>query len=99
MNCTLGLAGAVLDPYLKFVIDCRVSFSRELSMKKITLVGLAILAVSISPALAKGKAKPKAVATAAATTTTAPTMPVIGQPSAADKALYMKNKRDSGMKK
>jgi hypothetical protein len=66
-------------------------------MKKITIVGLAILAVSISPALAKGKAKPKAAAVAAATTT-APTMPMIGQPTAADKALYMKNKRASGMK-
>ena len=95
MNCTLGLAGAVLDPYLKFVIDCRASFSRELSMKKITLVGLAILAVSISPALAKGKAKPKA---AAAATSTASAMPVVGQVSAADLALYKKNKLDSGVK-
>ena len=32
------------------------------------------------------------------TTTTAMTMPVMGQVSAADKALYKKNKRDSGMK-
>ena len=64
-------------------------------MKKITVIGLAILAVSISPALAKGKAKPKA---AAAATTTAMVMPVVGQVSAADKALYKKNKRDSGMK-
>ena len=95
MNCTLGLAGAVLDPYPKFVIDCRASFSRELSMKKITLVCLAILAVSISPALAKGKAKPKA---AAAATSTASAMPVIAQVSAADLALYKKNKRDSGVK-
>lgn len=65
-------------------------------MKKITVVGLAILAVSISPALAKGKMKPKA---AAAATTTPMAMPMIGQVSAADKALYMKNKRASGMKK
>jgi hypothetical protein len=63
-------------------------------MKKITLVGLAILAVSISPALAKGKAKPKA----AAATSTASAMPVIGQVSAADRALYKKNKHDSGVK-
>ena len=63
-------------------------------MKKITLVGLAILAVSISPALAKGKAKPKA---AAAASTVSP-MPVIGQPSAADLALYKKNKQASGVK-
>ena len=65
-------------------------------MKKIALVGLAILAVSVSPALAKGKAKPKAAAAAATSTATA--MPVIGQVSAADLALYKKNKRDSGMK-
>jgi hypothetical protein len=63
-------------------------------MKKITLVGLAILALSISPALAKGKAKPKA----AAATSTASAMPVIGQVSAADRALYKKNKHDSGVK-
>jgi hypothetical protein len=63
-------------------------------MKKITLVGLAILAVSISPALAKGKAKPKA----AAATSTASAMPVIGQVSVADRALYKKNKHDSGVK-
>ena len=63
-------------------------------MKKITLVGLAILAVSISPALAKGKAKPKA----AAATSTASAMPVIGQVSAADLAMYKKNKLDSGVK-
>ena len=63
-------------------------------MKKI-LVGLAILAVSISPALAKGKAKPKA---AAAATSTASAMPVIAQVSAADLALYKKNKRDSGVR-
>ena len=64
-------------------------------MKKITLVGIAILAVSISPALAKGKAKPKA---AAAATSTASAMPVIGQVSAADRELYKKNKHDSGVK-
>ena len=95
MNCTLRLAAAVLDPYLRFVVDCCASFSRELSMKKIILVGLAILAVSFSPALAKGKAKPKA---AAAATSATSAMPVIGQVSAADKALYKKNKHDSGMK-
>jgi hypothetical protein len=63
-------------------------------MKKITLVGLAILAISISPALAKGKAKPKA----AAATSAPMVMPVIGQVSAADKALYKKSKRESGLK-
>jgi len=65
-------------------------------MKKV-LIGLAILAVSTSGALAAKKhaMKPKA---AAATTATSPG-PVIGQVSAADKALYMKNLHDSGMKK
>jgi hypothetical protein len=72
-------------------------------MKKMILVGLAILAVSTSGALAAKKTtKPKAPATAAATNTNtgggaAPLM--LGQVSAADRALYEKNQRDSGMKK
>jgi hypothetical protein len=66
-------------------------------MKKIILVGLAILAVSTSAALAKKAMKPKAPAAAAATTT-ASAMPLMGQVSAADRALYKKNKHDSGMK-
>jgi hypothetical protein len=86
---------AVLDPYARFVVDCRVSFSRELNMKKIILVGLAIFAVSTSAALAKSHMK-KPKAAAAATTTAGPMM--MGQPSAADHAQYMKNKHDSGMK-
>jgi hypothetical protein len=74
----------------------------ELSMKKIILVGLAIFAVSTSGALAAKKTtKPKAPAAAAATTTNtggaAPLM--LGQVSAADRALYEKNQRESGMKK
>ena len=62
-------------------------------MKKMFVVGFAILAVSTSGALAKGKAKPKEVAAA-------PTMtsPFLSNVSAADKALYKKNKHDSGMK-
>ena len=65
-------------------------------MKKIIVVGLAILAVSVSPALAKKHAaKPKAPP--AATSTGGPG-PMMGQPSAADKAMYMKNKHDSGIK-
>jgi hypothetical protein len=64
-------------------------------MKKIILVGLAILAVSTSAALAKKAMKPKAPAAAASTATAGPLM---GQVSAADRALYMKNKHDSGMK-
>ncbi|MBT1515698.1 hypothetical protein KIP88_35045 [Bradyrhizobium sp. SRL28] len=72
-------------------------------MKKIILVGLAIFAVSTSGALAAKKTmKPKAPAAAAATTTTntggaGPLM--VGQVSAADRELYEKNQRDSGMKK
>ena len=66
-------------------------------MKKIIVVGLAILAVSTSPVLAKKQAaKPKAPAAAAASTPSPG--PMMGQPSAADKAMYMKNKHDSGMK-
>src|ERR1700687_1309213 len=97
MNCTLGLALAVgLDPYPRFVVDCCASFSRELSMKKIILVGLAILAVSTSAALAKSHAKkPKAPAAA---TSTGSAGQLIGQVTAADRALYMKNKHDSGVK-
>src|SRR5262245_39125212 len=77
------------------------SKSREPSMKKIILVGLAILAVSTSGALAKKATKPKAAAAAATTTTNpggaAPLM--MGQVSAADRELYAKSQRESGMKK
>jgi hypothetical protein len=65
-------------------------------MKKIIVVGFAILAVSTSPVLAKKAAKPKAAAPAAAAP--AAPGPMMWQPSAADKAMYMKNKHDSGMK-
>jgi hypothetical protein len=65
-------------------------------MKKIILVGIAILAVSTSAALAKKHAvKPKAPAAATSTSSTGPFM---GQVSDADRALYMKNKHDSGVK-
>jgi ABC-type transport system substrate-binding protein len=75
-------------------------------MKKIILVGLAILAVSTSGALAAKKAtKPKAPAAAATTTTTTTTNPggaapfMLGQVSASDRELYEKSQRESGMKK
>jgi len=73
----------------------------ELSMKKITLVGLAIFAVSTSGALAAKKtAKPKAPAAAATTTNTGGAAPLMmGQVSAADRELYAKSQRESGMKK
>lgn len=68
-------------------------------MKKIVLVGLAIFAVSTSGALAAKKtSKPKAPA-AAATTTVGAAPPMLGQVSAADRALYEKSQRESGMKK
>jgi hypothetical protein len=64
-------------------------------MKKSILVGLAILAVSTSGALAAKK--PKAAAAAAAP---AASSPMLGaNVSAADKAMYKKNLHDSGMKK
>jgi ABC-type transport system substrate-binding protein len=76
-------------------------------MKKIILVGLAILAVSTSGALAAKKAtKPKAPAAAATTTTTTTTTNpggaapfMLGQVSASDRELYEKSQRESGMKK
>ena len=71
-------------------------------MKKTIVVGLAILAVSTSGALAAKKAtKPKApaAAPAAATTTPGAPPPMLGQVSAADRALYEKSQRESGMKK
>jgi hypothetical protein len=65
-------------------------------MKKSFLVGVAILAVSTSAAFAaKHKAmKPKAEAAAPAASG-----PMMGQVSAADRAMYKKNMHDSGMKK
>ncbi|HYW62497.1 MAG TPA: hypothetical protein VE865_04775 [Bradyrhizobium sp.] len=64
-------------------------------MKKI-LVGLAILAVSTSAALAKSHMK-KPKASAAAMSTPSPG-PFMGQVSAADREMYIKNKHDSGVK-
>jgi hypothetical protein len=61
------------------------------------LIGVAILAISTSAAFAKHKAhhmmKPKAAAAAPA-----PSGPMMMNPSAADKKMYMKNMHDSGMK-
>jgi hypothetical protein len=72
-------------------------------MKKTLLAGLAILAISfvlpMSSSLAAKKGA-KSAAPAAATMGAAPVMPpMFGQVSDADRALYMKNQRDSGMKK
>jgi hypothetical protein len=82
------------------VIDYRASFSRELNMKKIIVVGFAILAVSTSPVLAKKHAaKPKAPPAAAASAGgAAGPGPMMAPGSAKDREMYMKNKHDSGMK-
>lgn len=70
-------------------------------MKRTVLVSLAVFAISTSGALAAHKkghtAKPKATAAAAAPQASAPPM-MFGQPSAADKALYLRNQRESGIK-
>jgi hypothetical protein len=64
------------------------------------LLAVAILAVSTSGALAAKKAtKPKAPAAATTTNTGGAAPLMLGQVSAADRALYEKNQRDSGMKK
>jgi hypothetical protein len=69
-------------------------------MKKTIIVGFAILAVSTSAALAKAKGHAKPKADAAATTTgSGSTGPFMGQVSAADRELYQKSLRESGMKK
>jgi hypothetical protein len=67
-------------------------------MKKILVVSLAILAVSTSGALAKKAAKPTAPAAAATTNTGGSSPMMFGQVSAADRELYKKNQRDSGIK-
>jgi hypothetical protein len=67
-------------------------------MKKVILIGFAIVAVSTSGALAKKATKPPAAA-AATTNTGGPAPFMMGQTSAADRALYQKNQRESGMKK
>jgi hypothetical protein len=64
-------------------------------MKKIILVGIAVLAVSTSAVSAKKHApKPKAAAAAMTTTSAGFTAPG----SAADRALYKKNRQAAGLK-
>jgi hypothetical protein len=70
----------------------------SLSMKKVIFVGLAILAVSTSGALAKKAAKPKDPAAATTMNTGGQSPPMFGQVSAADRELYKKNQRDAGIK-
>ncbi|MET0407999.1 MAG: hypothetical protein ABW006_06485 [Hyphomicrobium sp.] len=71
-------------------------------MKKAIVVGLAILAVSTSGALAKKMSKPKA-SEAQMGATAAPMAPMggpmmMGQVSAQDREMYQRNQRESGMK-
>jgi len=68
-------------------------------MKKILIVSLAIFAVSTSGALAKKSAKPKAPAAATAANAGPAGSPMIGQVSDADRALFKKSQRESGLKK
>lgn len=63
-------------------------------MKKVFVLGLAILAVSTTGALAAKKSKAPAAAAA-----TASPMPMMGKASAADLALYKKSQMESGMAK
>ena len=85
---------------VKELFSAAQSFSTKgaWSMKKIFIVSLAIFAVSTSGALAaKKSAKPKAPAATAANA--GPAGPMIGQVSDADRALFKKSQRESGMKK
>jgi hypothetical protein len=99
---------AVLDHCLSSMLNWGVSYLRERNMKKSIIVGFTILAVSTSAALAKAKGQAKPKASAAATTTggagpfmtnTGSTGPFMGQFSAADRELYQKSQRESGLKK
>ena len=63
-------------------------------MKKIIVVSIAIFAVSTSAALAAKKQK-----AAAGPAATASAGPMMGQPTAADMALYKKSQVESGMMK
>jgi hypothetical protein len=84
----------------RVMLDCRFFHPGSLSMKKTILVGLAILAVSTSGALAAKKGtKPKTPAAAPTANAGAVAPPMFGQVSAADRAQYEKNQRDAGMKK
>ena len=74
-------------------------YQGSLSMKKVLVVSLAIFAVSTSGALAKKSAKPKAPAAATTANPGSAGPPMIGQVSDADRALYQKSQRESGMKK
>jgi hypothetical protein len=67
-------------------------------MTKMIIVGLAILGLSTSAALAKKAAKKPAApaASAAATAPATTTWPFVV--TSADKEMYLKNKRASGMK-
>lgn len=97
-QCNFG--SSAWNPFASAELKRRVFFviRGRWSMKKIILVGLAIFAVSTSGALAAKKgAKVQAPAATANAGAAAP--PIFGQVSAADRALYAKSQRESGMKK
>ena len=75
---------------------CLSKSQGELIVKKNILIGLAILALSAPAAFAAKHHAMKPKAAAAATTSPGPMM---GNVSAADKAMYKKNMHNSGMKK
>jgi len=74
-------------------------------MKKLIIASLAVVGLSMSPALAMKyphhahahHAKKPAVSTAAANTAAQTTWP-FGAVSSADKEMYARNKRESGLK-
>jgi hypothetical protein len=76
----------------------RFRFSQEFEhMNKVIIVSLAILGLSTSAALAKTHHAKKPAAAPVATAAPAAETHIF-QTSDADKALYAKNKRESGMK-
>jgi hypothetical protein len=66
-------------------------------MKKTIIVSIAILGLSTSAALAAKAHHAKKPAESTAMNTSSPTMP-FGGVSSADKEMYLRNKRESGVK-
>jgi hypothetical protein len=91
-----------MEPYSqdKVVFDCAsIDLQGNFSMKNTLFVSLAVVAVSTSGALAANKeAKPTTPPSDTSNAGAAAPL-MFGQVSDADRALYMKNQRDSGMKK
>jgi len=85
----------VTDCPRPFIVGASFVQGKELSMKKVILVGFAILAVSTSGALAQKAKKGSAAATTASMAGPAQLLPS----SAKDMEMYKKNQRDAGLKK